>query len=206
MKPKLAGLYVPVLILSVIIDPEYNAITEVLPRIGAKRCARTSADEILEIDRWLVTGELGKTLEVATAFINGMGNARSAMESFIYLERINPRYVFLCGISGTLCPEAVGLGDVVVAKSVQWWNLNKLTKDSAKAAADGSSKYLRLGEHYFRKEISVVGRQSTHWNKRLAYFASGNKNRLLSNTDGTMVNMAGRSRSRLPTVLFEALL
>ncbi len=151
------------------------------------RKAQTAVDQILEIERWLVTGELGKTFEVGTAFINGMGNARSALETFIFLDRVFPRYVFLCGIAGTLDPAKADLGDVIIAKSVQWWNLNKVTKDSAKAAADGHGKYLRLGDHYFRKDISTVGEHSAHWNRRLTRFTVDHHKRLMSNSDGALV-------------------
>src|ERR1051326_3095494 len=102
--PTRAAAYVPILILSIIISPEYKAVTELLPKAGAKRLPPTEMDKVLEIDRWEIKGELDKPIEVATGYINGMGNALSAMETLFYLQRISPRYVFLCGIAGTLEP------------------------------------------------------------------------------------------------------
>lgn len=192
VKPKRAALHVPVLILSVLVEPELKAIVDFLPRV-ATRCPPTAADQALEIARWSVKREFGKTIEVATAFINGMGNARSAIETFIFLNRITPRYVFLCGIAGTLDPPKAALGDVIIAKSVQWWNLNKVMKDSAKASADGQSKYLHLGGHYFRKDISSVGGHTAYWHRRLTSFVAARKTRLLSNSDEALL----KARSQL---------
>ena len=190
--PKRAAVRVQVLILSVIIDPEYKAVSELLPQVGATRLAQTDADKVLEIDRWSIEGESGYSIEVASAYINGMGNARSAMETLIYLQRTSPKFVFLCGIAGTLDPATAGLGDVIIAKSVQWWNLNKITKDSTKAAGEGHAKYLQLGEHFFRKDISPVGGHSNHWNKRLTQFAIEHKKLLRSNTDGTLLKLKSK--------------
>ena len=200
--PSRAAAYVPVLILSVIIDPEYRFVAELLPKAGARLLPPTEADKVLEIERWTIKNELDAPIEVATAYINGMGNARSAMETMIYLQRISPRYVFLCGISGSLDPETADLGDVVIAKSVQWWNLNKVTRDAAKAAGRGRGKFLQLGEHYFRKDITTVGAHPNHWDKRLTKFAFDQKKQLPSNTDASLLKLKskvlnGRDRENL---------
>jgi nucleoside phosphorylase len=186
VKPRRAALHVPLLILSVLLEAEHNAILKVLPKV-ATRYPRTGADEALEIDRWAVKRAFGNPIDVATAFINGMGNARSAIETFVFLNRIAPRYVFLCGISGTLDPAKADLGDVVVAKAVQWWSLNKIMKDAAKVEADGKGKYLRMGGHYFRKDISSVGAHSAYWQRRLTSFVAEHRTQLLSNTDSELL-------------------
>jgi nucleoside phosphorylase len=186
VKPTRPVVRVPVLILSVIIEPEHKAITELLPKAGATLLTQTEADKGLEINRWSIEGE-SAPIVVATGYINGMGNARSAMETLIFLQRTSPKFVFLCGISGTLDPAKAGLGDVVIGKSVQWWNLNKVTKDATKPAADGPTKYLQIGDHFFRKEISTVGKHNNYWNKRLTEFGEEHETLLRSNTDPALL-------------------
>jgi len=186
--PKHPSVRVPVLILSVIIDPEYQAVTELLPKVGATRIAQSDVDRVLEIDRWSIEGS-DHNFEIATAYINGMGNARSAIETLIYLQRMSPKFMFLCGIAGTLNPTKANLGDVVVARAVQWWNLNKVTKDETKLVEDGLAKYLRLDDHYFRKDIRTVGEPTSHWNKQLTDFSVSRKKTLRSNTEGELLNL-----------------
>jgi nucleoside phosphorylase len=153
---------------------------------------QTDTDKVLDIDRWMIDGEAGYRFEVATAVINGMGNVRSAMETLIYLQRISPKFVFLCGIAGTLDPTKADLGDVIIAESVQWWILNKVTKDSSKAAKEGRAKYLQLGKHYFRKANSTVGVHNAHWDRRLTRFAFLHKKRLRSNTDVALLKLKSK--------------
>ena len=102
--PSRAAVRVPVLILTVIIDPEFQHVSTLLPQVGAQLLAQTDADKVLEIDRWSFEGESAFSFEVATAYINGMGNARSAMETLLYLQRTSPKFVFLCGIAGRSIP------------------------------------------------------------------------------------------------------
>jgi nucleoside phosphorylase len=73
-----------------------------------------------------------------------MGNAGSALETYIYLDRISPLFVFLCGIAGSLDPANVHLGDVVVARSVDWWQLNKLSSDTFAQAYTIGDKFFRI--------------------------------------------------------------
>src|SRR5262249_33730335 len=146
-------------------------VRQMLPQLGARLSEETDADKVLEIERWSVEGEAGFSFEAATGYINGMGNARSAMETLFYLQRTSPKFAFIFGIAVTLDPSTANLGDVVIAKSVQWWNLNKVMKDSTKVAQEGDAKYLKLGDHYFRKAIWSVGdHEGTHWDKRLTRF------------------------------------
>src|ERR1700683_5053191 len=193
-KPTRATVRVQALILSVVIEPECMMVSEILPRVGARHLEPTDADKVLEIDRWEIDCD-GIEAEVAIGYINGMGNAKSALETLIYLQRTSPKFVFLCGISGTLDPDVAGLGDVVIAKSVQWWKLNKLTKDAKKIEAERTiKKYLQLGAHFFRKDISTVGQLNNHWNKRLTSFSAKHKALLRSDTDASL----RRKKSELP--------
>jgi nucleoside phosphorylase len=189
-----AAAWAPILILSVIMRPEYRGLTDMLPKVGCTRLPETPADKVLQVERWSFKGELETPLEVATAYINGMGNARSAMETLFFLQRIDPTYVFLCGIAGSLDPESVDLGDVVIARSVRWWNLNKVTKDSTKPKRDGLAKYLKIGDHYFRKQFSTVGEHSNHWDRRLVGFVDNSQGLLFSNTDSTLLKLKSKLR------------
>jgi nucleoside phosphorylase len=187
--PSRAGARVPVLILSVIMEPESTEIAKMLPLVKARRQPPTDFDRILQIERWEIDGDDGQPFEVATAYINGMGNVRSAIETLIYLQRISPKFVFLCGIAGTLDPGLAGFGDVIIAKTVQWWNLNKVTKDSSKAAEEGDAKYLQLGDHFLRKQISTVGEPNYHWDKRLTSFVSKHRYLLRADTDPELLRL-----------------
>jgi nucleoside phosphorylase len=185
VEPRRYGTHVPILILSITLDPEYHAVETLLPEIGATRLPQTDADKILEIERWNITRDDRQTMELATGYIDGMGNVRTALETLMYVQRISPRYVFLCGIAGSLEPRQIDLGDVVLGKTVTWWNLNKVQPDR-------NDDYFQIGDSYFRKEITNVGKHTRHWNMRLSKFQFSNKNLLRSNTDGTLLALKSR--------------
>jgi nucleoside phosphorylase len=193
VEPSIYGAHVPVLILSITLNPEYNAVEQLLPKVKATRIAQTPADKLLEIDRWHIVADDGETIQVATGYINGMGNARTALETLIYLERVSPRFVFLCGIAGSLEPDEIGLGDVVLGKTVEWWNLNKV-----QPVAD--ARYLQIGDSYFRKEITTVGDHTNYWNKRLSSFQSSNTKQLMSNNDKKLLQLKTKISPKSPDV------
>jgi nucleoside phosphorylase len=176
-EPTKAGTFVPVLILSITLDPEYRSVEELLPEFARKN-PRSETDKLLEIDRWILRRNDRKTMEIATGYINGMGNVRTALETSIYLERVSPRYIFLCGIAGSLEPKQIGLGDVVIGKTVDWWNLNKVQPDET---CKDDARYLPIGDSYFRKDITSMGEHASGWHKRLSRFQNLNRERLPSN-------------------------
>ncbi|SMF79804.1 Nucleoside phosphorylase [Tistlia consotensis] len=198
MKPGRPALRVPVLILSVIIDPEHRRICDLLPQAGLQREPETETDRLLEIERWHLKVGPKLSFEVATAFINGMGNARSAMETLLFLERISPKFIFLCGIAGSLCPDRIRLGDVVVARQINWWNLNKLTREAAKVEEEGPAKYLSLGDHFFRKDIRAEGKQDKFWDRRLARFVDDHQDLLRSNIDRRLLALRSELQADEP--------
>lgn len=193
VEPSSYGVHVPVLILSITLNPEYKAVEKLLPKVSATRIAATPIDKLLEIDRWHIRANDGEEIEIATGYINGMGNARTALETLIYLERVSPRFVFLCGIAGSLEPDEIGLGDVILGKTVEWWNLNKV-----QPTAD--ARYLQIGDSYFRKEITTVGDHTNHWNKRLSDFQNSNTKQLMSNNDKTLLQLKARISPKTPNV------
>ena len=176
------GYHVPILVLSVKIDPEYFAIEDYLPRCGAELIRNSWMDEQLHIDRWNLPREGLPNLEIATGFVNRMGNASSALETYIFLERLSPRFVFLCGIAGSLRPKKAKLGDVVVGKSVDWWILNKITDQKF-------DDCIRIGNKYFR----LVKKQGTmyrnYWDKKLTKFQKNNSELLPSNNNAELLKL-----------------
>ena len=184
VEPTKPGTFVPVLILSITLDPEYRSVEDLLPDF-AKKHPRSETDRLLEIDRWSLIRDDRKTMEIATGYINGMGNVRTVLETSIYLERVSPRYVFLCGIAGSLAPDHIGLGDVVIGKTVDWWNLNKVQPDQA---CKNDPRYLQIGDSYFRKDITSFGEHSSGWHRRLGRFQNSNKERLPSN-EGALLDL-----------------
>lgn len=184
VEPTKPGTFVPVLILSITLEPEYKSVEDILPDFARKH-PRSETDRLLEIDRWTLTRDDRKSMEIATGYINGMGNVRTVLETSIYLERVSPRYVFLCGIAGSLEPSQIALGDVVISKTVDWWNLNKVQPDET---CKNDARYLQIGDSYFRKEITSFGEHSNNWHRRLGRFQNSNRERLLSN-EGALLDL-----------------
>src|SRR5688572_30527858 len=101
------------------------------------------------------------------------------------MGKIAPRFIFLCGIAGSMNPELIPLGDVVVAAGVDWWNLNKLSE-----VAEPLS--IAIGDRFFRKKIVPGAPPSNRWNKRLAVFAAEKGKSLPSNDDLELLKMKSR--------------
>lgn len=70
----------------------------------------------------------GERYTVVVAMLLGMGNDEAAVTTTRLIQRWQPVHVLMSGIAGGV-PDKVGLGDVVVADSVYYYELAKLTTE-----------------------------------------------------------------------------
>lgn len=154
----------PILILTVLLEPEYKFFSKCFKSIGASLLDASSQDKQLHIERWQIDKPQGNSLEIALAFINGMGNAKSSLETFIYLDKIEPHYVFLCGIAGSLKPDKAALGDVVIAKKTKWHGYNKIWRTEKKRKFE-----LREFSEEMNSHTATIGKKISKFISNNAY-------------------------------------
>jgi hypothetical protein len=86
-------------------------------------------------------------------------------------------------------PDQIDLGDVVIGKTVDWWNLNKIQP----AIPNKGSEHLLIGDSFFRKDLTLgIGQHTNSWNKRLTDFQNSDEERLPSNDDSKMLALKSR--------------
>lgn len=92
-----------------------------------------------QIDHWQKEMD-GTIANLYTGVIGRAGQATAAVETFVFLERVNPRLVFLCGIAGSLDEAKTKKTDVVVARRVHWCGHDKI-QDASDVPDINFSKY-----------------------------------------------------------------
>lgn len=114
--------------LTALVDEELLPVERQLEAMGWLREPLTEIDEKSGVARWSKAFD-GLKIRVVTGTINGMGQAESAIETFVFLQRFKPACVFLVGIAGSLNATNYMRGDVVVGSRVFWSSKNKVKED-----------------------------------------------------------------------------
>jgi nucleoside phosphorylase len=167
-------------VLTVTLDTEYEALEAHLKAAKATRLQTGEVEKKLVVTSWSLPRPGAPDLTIATGFINGMGNAVSALETYILLQELSPTYVFLCGIAGSMDSGKVRLGDVVVSSGIEWCWFDKIS-DAAFA-----SSFL-LGDRHLRLKRQPGQPMETMWRKRLDLVRSRRAAQLPSNTERDLI-------------------
>lgn len=125
------------LIVTALFDFEYESVARQLddrvknPGAGPKVERDTrhqQADLVNGIERWKLTFEGPKAhLCLGTSHLRRMGVANAAVEISRLVEFYSPNFVIMAGIAGSLKPNTVKLGDVVIGEFVRWEGYNKIS-------------------------------------------------------------------------------
>lgn len=112
-------------LLAALVSPELESFERPLEGAGWHRVPVKPKLKNAQIEHWQKT-VAGCEVNIFTGVIGRMGQAASAIETFAFLERVQPSIVFLCGIAGSLVKKKFEKTDVVVAKHIHWKGENKI--------------------------------------------------------------------------------
>ena len=115
-------------IISAIVKPELISFDKEFESAGWKKIPKNEHSEALISTNITQFSKSIADLSViiSTGTLGGMGQARSAIETYAFLERVKPQVVILCGIAGSLSKTEYSLGDVVVGDTIYWGSRDKI--------------------------------------------------------------------------------
>ncbi len=116
----------PLGFLTALVKDEQVHFEETLARRGWERAHVRGDLDNAGIAGWtkLVDGRLVKAFSMS---IGKMGQATAAIETMGFLKHTNAGIVILTGIAGSLVPDTVKIGDVVIADSVIWRTQDRIS-------------------------------------------------------------------------------
>lgn len=121
---------VNVLIITALLEPEFQAVERALPSLGPVRP--------LDVRQYYRLGELSvsetRTLAVAVAHCERMGPVHAAVSTSMLCQALKPELVVMAGICAGY-PKKTSLGDVVAAETSWLWQNGKF------AVIDGTSGF-----------------------------------------------------------------
>lgn len=127
------------LVVTALFDVEYESLsnqldTRVANAAAAPKVEREKrweqADLLQGVERWKLTyndEEGPKRLTLGTSHLRRMGIANAAVQIHRLVDFYNPNFVLMAGIAGSLEPEKVRLGDVVIGNFVRWEGYDKIS-------------------------------------------------------------------------------
>lgn len=108
----------------------------------------------------------GAELRIFVGTINDMGQAAASLETMAFLDKCFPQAAILCGIAGSLKPNEVRKGDVVVGKQVHWRTQNKVEDcDSCNNCAECEKCQAKFK---YRMKTHIVPQLSASARKKLS--------------------------------------
>lgn len=112
-------------LLTALVSPELDAVPATMRSLGWTESELEPKFKHQNISIWQKNCG-GTVASVFVTAINEMGQTHSAVATAAFLERVDPNFIFLCGICGSLNKEKYEKESVIVAKNVFWKGFNKI--------------------------------------------------------------------------------